>query len=105
MWSPPWQSWEQIRSAADAAREARHHRGYPLPAGPVVLSALAARWAFVEDQPIHSKLTRCLGKISKVDGLANVAVHTQLVAANNVALFIGGSENDHGKHFGSVTGA
>ena len=54
--------------------------------------------AFVEHQPVHAELPSRFGKIVEVDWLANVTVHSDLVAANKIALFIGRSKNNDGEH-------
>ena len=60
------------------------------------------RGTFVKDQPVHAKLPSRFGEVSEVDWLADVAVDAELIGADNVALFVGGGEDDDGKCAGAV---
>src|SRR5712672_260595 len=51
------------------------------------------RRPFVEDQPVQSQLADGINELSKVDGLAYIAVCTQIVSTEAVLLFIRRGEN------------
>jgi len=45
-------------------------------------------WGFVEQQPVHPELPRRLGESGEVDGFADVAVGSEVIAADHVLLFV-----------------
>ena len=55
----------------------------------------------VDNKPVKPKLADDVAKLVKIDRLLDVAVYTELIAFNHVALFLGGGHDDDGDGFGA----
>jgi hypothetical protein len=46
------------------------------------------RWRLIQDQPIESKLPRCVTELAEIHRFANIAVGTQTITGNAILFFV-----------------
>src|SRR5262249_51521692 len=61
----------------------------------VAMTFATCRWRFVDHEPVEPQLFDDLDELLKLDRLADIAVHTEVVAGADVLFLFGRSENDN----------